>query len=144
MQLADMFWRRHTVYRDRAGGVVIRGEHVQRWISLAPSGRRDEILLRAGRIRDGGTTAPARSETVLPLGAGTGELATACRCLLAETAADPAPPAPAAPGRARRFGKPKRTGRKGRRMSLVSWMILACVVGVVALYAYSTARTGTR
>ncbi|MFD6321489.1 hypothetical protein ACFWOL_01150 [Streptomyces sp. NPDC058442] len=139
-----MLWRRYTVYRDRAGGVVIRGEHVQRWISLAPSGRRDEILLRAGRILDGGTTAPARSETVLPLDAGTGELATACRRLLAETAADPAPPAPAAPGRAQRSGKPKRPGRKGRRMSLASWMILACVVGVVALYAYSTATTGTR
>ncbi|MGJ3561610.1 hypothetical protein ACR6C2_38500 [Streptomyces sp. INA 01156] len=117
---------------------------MQRWISLAPSGRRDEILLRAGRILDGGTTAPARSETVLPLDAGTGELATACRRLLAETAADPAPPAPAAPGRAQRSGKPKRPGRKGRRMSLASWMILACVVGVVALYAYSTATTGTR
>ncbi|MBL3671485.1 hypothetical protein JL475_37525 [Streptomyces sp. M2CJ-2] len=139
-----MLWRRHTVYRDRAGGVVIRGEHVQRWISLAPSGRRDEILLRAGRILDGGTTAPARSETLVPLGAGTGELAAACRRLLAETAADAAPPAPAAPGQTRRSGKPQRPGRKGRRMSLVSWMVLACVVGVVALYAYSTATTGTR
>lgn len=139
-----MLWRRYTVYRDRSGGVVIRGEHVQRWISLAPSGRRDEILLRAGRILDGGTTAPARSETVLPLDAGTGELATACRRLLAETAADPAPPALAAPGRAQRSGKPKQPGRKGRRMILASWMILACVVGVVALYAYSTATTGTR
>ncbi|PWI09124.1 hypothetical protein DIZ27_19220 [Streptomyces sp. NWU339] len=139
-----MLWRRHTVYRDRAGGVVIRGEHVQRWISLAPSGRRDEILLRAGRILDGGTTAPARSETLVPLGAGSGELATACRRLLAATAADAAPPAPAAPGRTQRPGKPQRPERKGRRMSLVSWMVLACVVGVVALYAYSTARTGTR
>ncbi|MGX4690680.1 hypothetical protein [Streptomyces sp. JNUCC 63] len=139
-----MLWRRHTVYRDRAGGVVIRGEHVQRWISLAPSGRRDEILLRAGRILDGGTTAPARSETVVPLCAGTGELATACRRLLAETAADAAPPAPAAPGRTRRSEEPKRPGRKGKRMSLASWTILACVVGVVALYAYSTATTGTR
>lgn len=139
-----MLWRRHTVYRDRAGGVVIRGEHVQRWISLAPSGRRDEILLRAGRILDGGTTAPARSETLVPLGAGTGELATACRRLLAETAAGPAPPAPAAPGGAKRPGKPKRPERKGRRMSLVSWLVLACVVGVVALYAYGTATTGRR
>ncbi|MFB7739851.1 hypothetical protein ACFC08_37065 [Streptomyces sp. NPDC056112] len=142
--MADKLWRQHTVYRDRAGGVVIRGEHVQRWISLAPSGRKDEILLRAGRILDGGTTAPARSETVVPLGAGTGELATACRRLLAETAADAAPPAPAAPGRAKRSEKPKRPRRKGRRMSLASWTVLACVVGVVALYAYSTATTGTR
>ncbi|MBL3670495.1 hypothetical protein JL475_31880 [Streptomyces sp. M2CJ-2] len=139
-----MLWRRHTVYRDRAGGVVIRGEHVQRWISLAPSGRRDEILLRAGRILDGGTTAPARSETLVPLRAGTGELAAACRRLLAATAADAAPPAPAAPGRTQRPGKPQRPGRKGKRTSLVSWTILACVVGVVALYAYSTATTGTR
>ncbi|MER6104539.1 hypothetical protein ABT115_19965 [Streptomyces sp. NPDC001832] len=143
-----MLWRQHTVYRDRAGGVVIQGEHVQRWISLAPSGRKDEILLRAGRILDGGTTAPARSETVVPLCAGTGELATACRRLLAETAADAAPPAapPAAatPGRTKQSEKPKRPGRKGKRMSLASWMILACVVGVVALYAYSTATAGTR
>ncbi|WP_344630115.1 hypothetical protein [Streptomyces glaucosporus] len=139
-----MLWRRHTVYRDRSGGVVIRGEHVQRWISLAPSGRRDEILLRAGRILDGGTTAPARSETVVPLHSDTGELAAACRRLLAEVAVDAAPPASAAPGRTRRSGKPKRSGRKGKRMGLASWMIIACVVGVVALYAYSAATTGTR
>lgn len=67
VQLADMLWRRHTVYRERAGGGVIRGEHVQRWIRLALSGRKDEILLRAGRILDGGITAPARSETVVLL-----------------------------------------------------------------------------
>ncbi|MFB7115900.1 hypothetical protein [Streptomyces sp. NPDC056190] len=139
-----MLWRQHTMYRDRAGGVVIRGEHVQRWISLAPSGRKDEILLRAGRILDGGTTAPARSETVVPLCTGTGELATACRRLLAETAADTAPPAPAAPGRTKQPEKPKQPGRKGKRMSFTSWTILACVVGVIVLYAYSTATTGTR
>ncbi|MEU6012026.1 hypothetical protein [Streptomyces sp. NPDC047453] len=139
-----MLWRQHTVYRERAGGVVIRGEHVQRWISLAPSGRKDEILLRAGRILDGGTTAPARSETVVPLCTGTGELAMACRRLLAETAADAAPAAPAAPSRTEQSEEPKRPGRKGKRMSLASWTILACVVGVVALYAYSTATTGTR
>ncbi|MFB7455167.1 hypothetical protein [Streptomyces sp. NPDC056188] len=144
MQLADVLWRQHTVYRDRAGGVVIRGEHVQRWISLAPSGRRDEVLLRAGRILDGGTTAPARSETVVPLCAGTGELAAACRRLLAETAADAPLPAPAAPSRTKRSEKPRRPGRKGKRMSFASWTILACVVGIVALYAYSTATTGTR
>ncbi len=144
-QLADVLWRRHTVYRDRSGGVVIRGEHVQRWISLAPSGRRDEILLRAGRILDGGTTAPARSEAVVPLHSDTGELAAACRRLLAEVAVDAAPPAPAAPGRTKRSRKPKRSsGREGKRMSLASWMILACVVGVVALYAYGAATTGTR
>ncbi|MEV0696106.1 hypothetical protein AB0I73_40445, partial [Streptomyces sp. NPDC050388] len=80
----------------------------------------------------------------VPLGAGTGELATACRRLLAETAADAAPPAPAAPGRTQQAGKPQRPGRKGKRMSLASWTILACVIGVVALYVYSTATTGTR
>ncbi|MFD1831198.1 hypothetical protein ACFSJS_16175 [Streptomyces desertarenae] len=67
---------------------------MQRRISLAPSGRGDGILLRAGRVLDGGTTAPARSQTVVPLH--------------------------------------------------VSRMILACVVGFVALYAYSAATTCTR
>ncbi|PWI06469.1 hypothetical protein DIZ27_33105 [Streptomyces sp. NWU339] len=141
-QLADQLWRRHTVYRDREGGVVIRGEHVQRWISLAPSGRTDEILLRAGRILDGGTTAPARSETFVPLHAGTAELATACRRLLAETAADAAPPRPTEPGPTGRPEKRKRSGRKERRTSLASWTILVCVAGVVALYVYSAAATG--
>ncbi|MTE17668.1 hypothetical protein F0L17_00670 [Streptomyces sp. TRM43335] len=139
-----MLWRRHTVYRGRAGEVVIRGEHVQRWISLAPAGREGEILLRAGRILDGGTTAPARSQTVVPLRSGTGELATACRRLLAETAADAAPPAPAASGRTKRSEKPRRPGRRGRRTRLASWMILACVAGAIVLYAYGTAATGTR
>lgn len=142
--LADTLWSRHTVYRNRAGEVVIRGEHVQRWISLAPAGRKGEILLRAGRILDGGTTAPARSQTVVPLRSGTGELALACRRLLAETAADAAPPASAAPGRTKRPGKPTRPGRRGKRMRLVSWVILACVVAGVVLYVYGTARTGTR
>ena len=143
-QLADVLWRRHTVYRDRSGGVVIRGEHVQRWISLTPSGRRDEILLRAGRILDGGTTAPAHSEAVVPPHSDIGELAAACRRLLADVAVDAAPPASAAPGRTKRSEKPKRSGRKRKRTSFASWTILACVVGVVALYAYSAATTGTR
>lgn len=69
-ELAGVLWREHTVYRERSGGMVIRGEHVRRWISLAPAGGRDEILVRAGRILDGGTTAPARSEAVVPLSAG--------------------------------------------------------------------------
>ncbi|WP_344087651.1 hypothetical protein, partial [Streptomyces stramineus] len=96
--LAKLLWREHIVYRDRVGHVVIRGEHVQRWISLAPTGGRDEVLIRAGRILDGGTTAPARSEAVVPLSAGTGALAAVCRRLLADAAADAAP---SAPGRAR-------------------------------------------
>ncbi len=74
-ELAGVLWREHTVYRERGGGVVIRGEHVRRWISLAPTGGKDRALLRAGRILDGGTTAPARTEVVVDLTAGTAELA---------------------------------------------------------------------
>ncbi|MEV3987412.1 hypothetical protein AB0J57_00725 [Streptomyces sp. NPDC049837] len=126
-ELAGVLWREHTVYRERSGGVVIRGEHVKRWISLAPAGGRDEILLRAGRILDGGTTAPARSEAVMPLSAGTAELAAACRRLLAETAAEAAGSAgsgaPGGPGRKaagarsrrpEKAGRPGKTGRPGR------------------------------
>ncbi|MFF9870328.1 hypothetical protein ACF1G0_33975 [Streptomyces sp. NPDC013953] len=165
-ELAAVLWREHTVYRDRSGGVVIRGEHVQRWISLAPSGGRDEILLRAGRILDGGTTAPARSEAVMPLSAGTAELAAACRRLLADTAADASPHAPA-PGRTRtpgRAAEPSRTpkaarfrrtrkarkaapatgasrparrpGGVRRHTSLGSWVVLACMAAVVAYYLH--------
>ncbi|MFJ9034364.1 hypothetical protein ACIRQP_39145 [Streptomyces sp. NPDC102274] len=147
-ELAEVLWREHTVYRERSGGVVIRGEHVRRWISLASTGSRDEILVRAGRILDGGTTAPARSEAVVPLSAGTGGLAMTCRRLLADAAADVAPAAQgraqgrAARDRGGRSGKSARPGRGGRRMSFGSWVIIACVVGVVALYAYSTAVRG--
>ncbi|MEU6625249.1 hypothetical protein ABZ926_31480, partial [Streptomyces litmocidini] len=95
-ELAGVLWREHTVYRERGGGVVIRGEHVRRWISLAPTGGKDRALLRAGRILDGGTTAPARTEVVVDLTAGTAELAAVCRRLLAEVAAA-AEPAPAGP-----------------------------------------------
>ncbi|MET7365453.1 hypothetical protein ABZS61_06415 [Streptomyces sp. NPDC005566] len=143
-QLAEILWREHTVYRERSGGVVIRGEHVRRWISLAPAGGRDEVLVRAGRILDGGTTAPARSEAVVPLSAGTGVLAATCRRLLAEAAADVAPVAPgrAAPARSRRSGKAARPKRRGRHTSFGSWVVLACIAGVVALYVYSTAMHG--
>ncbi|MFJ2023463.1 hypothetical protein ACIODW_06555 [Streptomyces sp. NPDC087897] len=154
-----MLWREHTVYRERSGGVVIRGEHVRRWISLAPSGGRGEILVRAGRILDGGTTAPARSEAVVSLSAGTDVLAATCRRLLAETAADALTPAPGgeAPGRSERprtsrkprkprkqkgrKGRPDRRGR-GRHTGLSSWVILVCVMGLVGLYAYSVAQYG--
>ncbi|MFD9976768.1 hypothetical protein ACFWZR_21130 [Streptomyces sp. NPDC059017] len=160
-ELADVLWREHTVYRDRAGGVVIRGEHVRRWISLAPSGGRDEILLRAGRILDGGTTAPARSEAVMHVKAGTAELAAVCRRLLAEAAADPSPrviaPALAPTARTRRFsvrsgGSPRpvrparsaragreRTPRTGRRTGLGSWVVIVCVAATIGLYAWSAA-----
>ncbi|MBT2489596.1 hypothetical protein J7E96_13925 [Streptomyces sp. ISL-96] len=156
-ELAEVLWREHTVYRDRSGGVVIRGEHVQRWISLAPAGGRGEILVRAGRILDGGTTAPARSEAIVPLAAGTGELATTCRRLLAEAAVDAAPRVPGGPsragrskgadgsGRSRRSGRISRSGkqrRRGRHTSFSSWVVLVCVAGVVALYLYSAGAFG--
>ncbi|WP_327245859.1 hypothetical protein [Streptomyces sp. NBC_01320] len=146
-ELAEILWREHTVYRERSGGVVIRGEHVRRWISLAPAGGRDEVLVRAGRILDGGTTAPARSEAVVPLSAGTGVLAATCRRLLAEAAADVAPVAPgrASPKRSKRSnqsGKAARPKGSGKHTSFGSWVILACVAGVIALYVYSTAMHG--
>ncbi|WP_051338337.1 hypothetical protein [Streptomyces flavidovirens] len=150
-ELAEVLWREHTVYRDRAGGVVIRGEHVQRWISLAPAGGRGEILVRAGRILDGGTTAPARSEAIVPLAAGTGELATTCRRLLAEAAVDATPQAPAPSSgtdRSRGSTRPGRSGRagrlrrRGRHTSFSSWVVLVCVAGVVALYLYSAGAFG--
>ncbi|WP_406323024.1 hypothetical protein [Streptomyces sp. NBC_01637] len=143
-ELADILWREHTVYRERSGGVVIRGEHVRRWISLAPAGGQGEVLVRAGRILDGGTTAPARSEAVVPLSAGTGVLAATCRRLLAETAVDAAPVAPgrAGPGRSNQSGKAARAKATGKHTSFGSWVILACVAGVIALYVYSTAMRG--
>ncbi|MFB6988268.1 hypothetical protein [Streptomyces sp. NPDC056304] len=143
-ELAEILWREYTVYRERSGGVVIRGEHVRRWISLAPAGGRDEVLVRAGRILGGGTTAPARSEALVPLSAGTGVLAATCRRLLAEAAADPAlvEPGRAAPGRPNRSGKAARPKGTGKHTSFGSWVILACVASVIALYIYSTAMHG--
>ncbi|OCC10158.1 hypothetical protein [Streptomyces sp. PTY087I2] len=142
-ELAAVLWREHTVYRERSGGVVIRGEHVRRWISLAPAGGRDEILVRAGRILDGGTTAPARSEAVVPLSAGTDVLAAACRRLLAEAASDaaraPQGGTPTGSGRARRQEKAARRKGRGRHTGLGSWVIVLCVVGVIGLYVYSNA-----
>ncbi|MGW7365062.1 hypothetical protein ACWGI8_16900 [Streptomyces sp. NPDC054841] len=142
-ELAEILWREHTVYRDRAGGVVIRGEHVQRWISLAPRGGRDEVLVRAGRILDGGTTAPARSEVVANLTAGTSELAAICRRLLAEAAADAVPGAMQASGPAR-SGRPPERSRgsersKGPKRGFGSWVVIVCVIALVALYAYNVA-----
>lgn len=146
-ELATVLWREHTLYRERSGGMVIRGEHVRRWISLAPAGGRDEILVRAGRILDGGTTAPARSEAVVPLSAGTGVLAATCRRLLADAAADAARPAPdrADTGRSRRSRRPRRSARRngrGRHTGFSSWVILVCVAGVIALFAYTSAMHG--
>ncbi len=139
--LAQTLWREHTVYRERSGGVVIRGEHVQRWISLAPAGGRDEILIRAGRILDGGTTAPARSEAVVPLSTETVQLAATCRRLLAEAASGPTPPAsrPAAPRRT--TDSAARKGRSVRRRGFGYWVMVACVVGIAALSIYSASVT---
>ncbi|MEU7070463.1 hypothetical protein AB0B30_34165 [Streptomyces narbonensis] len=143
-ELARVLWREHTVYRERGGGVVIRGEHVRRWISLAPTGGKDRALLRAGRILDGGTTAPARSEIVVDLTAGTAELATVCRRLLADVAAgaDTAP-GPSRAGRpeekAAKPGKRAKPGRprRSRHTSPGSWFVLLCVAGVLGAWLYS-------
>ncbi|MFF6773184.1 hypothetical protein ACFY8W_06415 [Streptomyces sp. NPDC012637] len=139
-ELARLLWREHTVYRERDGGVVIRGEHVRRWISLSPTGGKDQARVRAGRILDGGTTAPARLEVVVDLTSGTGELAAVCRRLLAETAAEAAPSTAGTSRPARKArpakSRPVRPG-KGRHTGVGSWVILLCVGGVVALWAYS-------
>ncbi|MFI8368846.1 hypothetical protein [Streptomyces sp. NPDC085460] len=134
-ELAGVLWREHTVYRERGGGVVIRGEHVRRWISLAPTGGKDRALLRAGRLLDGGTTAPARTEIVVDLTAPVSELAAVCRRMLAEVAAAAEPPA-AGPSRAGR-----RTERapkaKGRHTGAGSWVVLVLVGIAVAAWAYT-------
>ncbi|MFF5785895.1 hypothetical protein ACFY8P_13140 [Streptomyces sp. NPDC012693] len=146
-ELAGVLWREHTVYRERGGGVVIRGEHVRRWISLGPTGGKDQALLRAGRLLDGGTTAPARTEVVVDLTAGTAELAAVCRSLLAEVAAV-AEPAPAATRRSRPSGKQRKPGRaaraarpgrprRERHTSLGSFVVLLCVAGVLGAWLYS-------
>ncbi|MER7952681.1 hypothetical protein ABTY59_35355 [Streptomyces sp. NPDC096079] len=146
-ELAGVLWREHTVYRERGGGVVIRGEHVRRWISLAPTGGKDRALLRSGRILDGGTTAPARTEVVVDLTAGTAELAAVCRRLLAEVAAaaEPAPgpsragrsPKGEKPGRPARADRPGRRPRRERHTSAGSWFVLLCVAGVLGAWLYS-------
>lgn len=151
-ELAVLLWREHTLYRERSGGVVIRGEHVRRWISLSPRGTRDDVLLRAGRILDGGTTAPARSEAVVSLSAGRNELAAVCRRLLAEASADAEPPkaARAAPGRtggragrrsggaaAARARGSRADGGRSRHTGPTSWVILLGVLALVGVYAYS-------
>ncbi|MFE0648171.1 hypothetical protein ACFVZH_06235 [Streptomyces sp. NPDC059534] len=147
VELAGTLWREHTVYRERGGGVVIRGDHVRRWISLAPTGGKDRALLRAGRILDGGTTAPARTEVVVDLTVGTAELATVCRRLLADVAAaaEPAPGSGGAgkrgrkekPGRAAGAVRPGRRPRRERHTSPGSWFVLLCVVAVLGAWLYS-------
>ncbi|MFI6052040.1 hypothetical protein ACIBCO_18360 [Streptomyces violascens] len=142
-ELAELLWREHTLYRERSGSVVIRGAHVERWISLSPTGGQDQVLIRAGRILDGGTTAPARSEAVASLTVGTSELAAVCRSLLAETAAGPAPrngrPRPGRPKKARAAERPRKPTRGSRHTGLASWLVILALVGVVALFVRNLA-----
>ncbi|WP_327281005.1 MULTISPECIES: hypothetical protein [unclassified Streptomyces] len=144
-ELAVLLWREHTVYRERSGGVVIRGDHVGRWISLAPTGVNGELLVRAGRILPGGTTAPARCEAVADPAAGTPSLAALCRRLLAETAA-PSLPRPRgghpAGARRRRIRGRREARRTGRHTGAASWAVLLCITGVFAVYAYLATRSG--
>ncbi|WP_438295266.1 hypothetical protein [Streptomyces sp. HUAS TT7] len=136
-ELAELLWREHTLYRERSGSVVIRGAHVERWISLSPTGGQDQVLIRAGRILDGGTTAPARSEAVASLTVGTSELAAVCRRLLAETAAGPAhrngQPRPGRPKKAEAAKRSRKPARRSRHTGFASWLIILAVIGVVAL-----------
>lgn len=138
-QLAAILWQKHTVYRDRTGGMVIRADHIHRWISLASTGTRGEVLIRAGRLLDGGTTAPARAETVMPLSSGTGELAAACRRLLADTATAAATTGAEAPrsrpARQRRPVKKKVPKKRGVSSRLVV-AVLAGAATLVALASY--------
>ncbi|WP_406509862.1 hypothetical protein [Streptomyces sp. NBC_00212] len=142
-ELAELLWREHTLYRERSGTVVIRGAHVERWISLSPTGGRDQVLVRAGRILDGGTTAPARSEAVATLTEGTSELAAVCRRLLADTAAGPAPrseqPRRGRPKKAKAAERSPKPVRGSRHTGFASWMIILAVIGVVALFVRNLA-----
>ncbi|MCX4547641.1 hypothetical protein OG204_28880 [Streptomyces sp. NBC_01387] len=108
-------WRQHTVYREH-GGAVIRGEHVGKWISLTARGTR-HVQIRAGRLLEGGTTAPARAETTAPFDGNMTELAAHCRALLVrtvdtttDTTTDTATENPAAPAQGQR---PRRSGNRG-------------------------------
>ncbi|MFB7342935.1 hypothetical protein ACFCZ6_23025 [Streptomyces hydrogenans] len=146
-ELAGILWREHAVYRERGGGVVIRGEHVRRWISLAPTGGKDQALLRAGRILDGGTTAPARTEVVVDLTVPVAELATVCRRMLAEVAAAAEPGPGSGPSRSGRSGKAPKPGKApkarkppkagSRHTGAGSWVVLVLVGIAVAAWVYS-------
>ncbi|MFC7305836.1 hypothetical protein ACFQVC_16615 [Streptomyces monticola] len=142
-ELAAVLWQRHTIYRERNGGMVIRGDHVHRWISLGASGTRGEVLIRAGRILDGGTTAPARTEAVVPLASGTQELAAVCRRLLADITSAAEPPTPQPRTRTRTRERTPKAPKPGRRRRVGSWLIVtaaASAIALVVLSAYSSAR----
>lgn len=90
------------------------------------------VRIRAGRILDGGTTAPARAETTAALDGDIAVLAACCRGLLAETAgARAAETAAPPPGTAR----PRPRSRKGRRGRGTA--VLVCAAVVVGLIAAS-------
>lgn len=130
--LAKLLWRQHTVYRERDGTVVIRGEDAGRWISLASHGR-GRVRVRAGRILDGGTTAPARAETTVPLDGDIARLAACCRGLLAETAGARAAgtPQPSPLTAARPPKGPRKAGRR-RGATVLVCAAAAVVVGLIA------------
>ncbi|MET7645693.1 hypothetical protein ABZS83_19020 [Streptomyces sp. NPDC005426] len=123
--LAKLLWRQHTVYRERGGTVVIRGEDAGRWISLTAHGA-GRVRVRAGRILDGGTTAPARAETTVPLDGDITRLAACCRGLLAETA-DVRAGRPAAPRSS--AARPGRRPRRGRRLRVATALVCVALVG---------------
>ncbi|WP_406450805.1 hypothetical protein OG782_14030 [Streptomyces sp. NBC_00876] len=141
--LAKLLWRQHAVYRERGGTVVIRGEDAGRWISLTSHGS-GLVRVRAGRILDGGTTAPARAEATVPLDGDITRLAACCRGLLAETA-DARTGETGGPstgrGRQRQASRqgsrkgPRQGSRRGRRGR--SAAVLVCAAVVVGLIAAS-------
>ncbi|WP_327356878.1 hypothetical protein [Streptomyces sp. NBC_01304] len=144
-RLAKVLWTQHTVYRDRTGGVVIRADHIERWISLAATGTRGNVLIRAGRLLDGGTTAPARVEAVMPLSTGIDGLAATCRRLLADTAEVSEVPSRHQPrtdsgtrsAKRRRTPRRERPRRQGRGRYRATWVIAAAAAVAISLYAYS-------
>ncbi|NGN65014.1 hypothetical protein G5C51_14055 [Streptomyces sp. A7024] len=128
--MAATLWRDHTVYRERGGTLVVRSERAGRWISLTSAGT-DAVRVRAGRVLDGGTTAPARAEASVPRAADAAALAACCRALLAEipASADFEP----LPRPARRGSRPK----KDR-----SWLVTTAVVIVMTLLVVAYVQGG--
>ncbi|WP_419994437.1 hypothetical protein [Streptomyces boninensis] len=130
-ELAAILWREHTVYRERGGTLVVRSESAGRWISLTSAGT-DAVRVRAGRVLDGGTTAPARVEASVARGSDTGALAACCRSLLAEIPASAdfaAGPVAAGRGAAGR----ERPARPARRKKDRRWLVTTAVVLLMAL-----------
>ncbi|MCX4723079.1 hypothetical protein [Streptomyces sp. NBC_01306] len=133
-QLAALLWRQHTVYRERGGSAVIRGEHVGKWISLTARGT-GHVHIRAGRLLDGGTSAPARAETTAPFDGNITELAAHCRALLLETVDTTTGTAPADPATPAHGQRPLRSGNRGS-------ITLALACSAVALGLFLAAMGG--